>query len=47
MFFEPQGSPRTDVMIAAAVQWAERIMTKIDSTFVKAKTSLYFGEISG
>ena len=31
----PQGSPRTDKMIAAAVQWAERIMRRIDGTFPK------------
>ena len=32
-FVTPQGSPRTDAMIAAAVQWAERIMQKIDGVF--------------
>ena len=32
LFGTPQGSPRTDAMIAAAVQWAERIMRKVDST---------------
>ncbi len=32
LFGGPQGSPRTDAMIAAAVQWAERIMRKVDST---------------
>jgi hypothetical protein len=31
LFGGPQGSPRTDKMVAAAVQWAERIMRKIDS----------------
>jgi hypothetical protein len=31
LFGRPQGSPRTDKMIAAAVQWAERIMARIDS----------------
>ena len=31
LFGGPQGSPRTDKMIAAAVQWAELIMAKIDS----------------
>jgi hypothetical protein len=31
LFGGPQGSPRTDAMIAAAIQWAERIMLKIDS----------------
>ena len=35
LFGGPQGSPRTDAMIAAAVQWAERIMRKIDSVFEK------------
>jgi hypothetical protein len=30
LFGGPQGSPRTDKMIAAAIQWAERIMWKID-----------------
>jgi hypothetical protein len=30
LFGGPQGSPRTDKMIAAAVQWAERIMQRID-----------------
>ena len=31
LFGGPQGSPRTDKLIAAAVQWAELIMRKIDS----------------
>jgi hypothetical protein len=31
LFGGPTGSPRTDSMIAAAVQWAERIMSKIDN----------------
>ena len=35
LFGGPQGSPRTDAMIAAAVQWAERIMKKIDNVFPK------------
>ena len=30
LFGGPQGSPRTDKMVAAAIQWAERIMKKID-----------------
>jgi hypothetical protein len=30
LFGGPQGSPRTDKMVAAAIQWAERIMRKID-----------------
>ena len=35
LFGGPQGSPRTDAMIAAAVQWAERILRKIDDVFPK------------
>ena len=31
LFGGPQGSPRTDKMVAAAIQWAERIMRKIDT----------------
>jgi hypothetical protein len=30
LFGGPQGSPRTDKMIAAAVQWATLIMKKVD-----------------
>jgi hypothetical protein len=30
LFGTPQGSPRTDKLIAASIQWAERIMRKID-----------------
>jgi broad specificity phosphatase PhoE len=30
LFGGSQGSPRTDAMVAAAVQWAERIMSEID-----------------
>jgi hypothetical protein len=30
LFGGPQGSPRSDKLIAASVQWAERIMCKID-----------------
>ena len=33
LFGGPQGSPRTDKMVAAAIQWADRILRKIDSTF--------------
>jgi hypothetical protein len=32
LFGGPQGSPRTDKMIAAAVQWATLIMKKVDVT---------------
>ncbi len=35
LFGGPQGSPRTDAMIAASVQWADRIMRKIDTVFEK------------
>jgi hypothetical protein len=31
LFGGPQGSPRTDKLIAASVQWAEGIMAKIDA----------------
>jgi hypothetical protein len=30
LFGGPHGSPRTDKLIAASIQWAEKIMTKID-----------------
>jgi len=30
LFGCPQGSPRTDKLIAASIQWAEKIMEKID-----------------
>jgi hypothetical protein len=33
LFGGPQGSPRTDKMIAGSIQWAELIMRKIDATF--------------
>jgi hypothetical protein len=29
--FDNRSSPRTEAMVAAAVQWAERIMRKVDS----------------
>ena len=31
LFGTPQGSPRTDRVIAASIQWAERIMARIDA----------------
>jgi hypothetical protein len=31
LFGGPQGSPRTDKLIEASIQWAERIMRKIDN----------------
>jgi hypothetical protein len=33
LFGGPQGSPRSDKLIAASVQWAEEIMAKIDERF--------------
>lgn len=35
LFGGPQGSPRADKLIAASVQWAEKIMEKIDNVFGK------------
>ena len=31
LFGGPEGSPRTDRLIEASIQWAERIMEKIDN----------------
>jgi len=33
LFGCPQGSPRTDKLIEASIQWAEKIMEKIDGQF--------------
>jgi hypothetical protein len=33
LFGTPQGSPRTDKLIAASIQWSEQIMKKIDERF--------------
>jgi hypothetical protein len=33
LFGGPQGSPRTDGLIVASIQWAEKIMQKIDEKF--------------
>jgi hypothetical protein len=33
LFGGPQGSPRTDKLIAASIQWADLIMRKIDDKF--------------
>jgi hypothetical protein len=33
LFGGPQGTPRTDKLIAASIQWAEKIMKKIDERF--------------
>jgi hypothetical protein len=35
LFGGPQGSSRTEKLIAASVQWAVEIMRKIDVTFSK------------
>ena len=35
LFGTPQGSPRTDKLISASVQWAVQIMKKIDSVLAK------------
>jgi hypothetical protein len=35
LFVGPHGSPRTDKMIAASIQWAEKIMEKIDERFTR------------
>ena len=31
--FDSKSSPRTESLVAAAVQWAERIMRKVDGVF--------------
>jgi len=33
--FDSRSSPRTESLVAAAVQWAERIMRRIDGVFPK------------
>jgi hypothetical protein len=33
LFGGPQGSPRTDKLISASIQWAEKIMEMIDEQF--------------
>jgi len=35
LFGGPEGSQRTDKVIAASIQWAEKIMQKIDERFSK------------
>ena len=39
LFGGPQGSPRTDKMVAAAIQWAGRILAKIDTVYGKSEGS--------
>ena len=38
LFGTPSGSPRSDKMIAAAVQWAQKIMSKVDSKVTNDNT---------
>jgi hypothetical protein len=33
LFGGPQGSPRSDKLVSASIQWAEEIMRKIDKVF--------------
>jgi hypothetical protein len=37
LFGTPQGSPRTDKLIEASIQWARQIMKKIDAVCGKAE----------
>jgi hypothetical protein len=37
LFGGPQGSPRTDRLISASIQWAEKIMQKIDEKVGRAE----------
>jgi hypothetical protein len=37
--FDTRDSPRTRSMVAAAVQWAERIMHKVDNVFSERTTA--------
>lgn len=39
LFGGPQGSPRSDKLIAASIQWAEMIMKKIDDRFCDKRGS--------
>jgi hypothetical protein len=39
LFGGPQGSPKTDRLISASVQWAEKIMEKIDDKFGKGEAN--------
>jgi hypothetical protein len=38
LFGSPLGTPRTDRMIDASIQWAERIMRKIDLDIEKYRS---------
>jgi hypothetical protein len=35
LFGRPEGSPRTDKLISASIQWAVQIMKKIDTVLAK------------
>ena len=37
LFGGPQGSPRTDAMVNASIQWATKILEKIDARFGNKK----------
>lgn len=37
LFGGSEGSPRTDRLISASIQWAHRIMRKIDNVFEGSK----------
>ncbi len=41
--FDSKASPKTEAMVAAAVQWAERIMKMIDNVFGKGRRN--FGNL--
>jgi hypothetical protein len=47
LFGTPQGSPRTEKLIAARVQWTERIMEKIDERFSRRENGWRFSEHLG
>jgi hypothetical protein len=38
LFGGPQGSPRTDMLIAASVQWARMIMERVDRVCARDKS---------
>jgi hypothetical protein len=40
LFGGPQGSPRSDKLISASIQWAEIIMEKIDARFSDEQNTL-------
>lgn len=40
LFGSPQGSPRTDKLISALVQWAREIMKKIDAEVIGVENSV-------